>query len=133
MKISAIAQSPPPTCKTTAMVDEAVQVMQNARGGAVVVVDDGRVKGIFTERDVLLRVVAANKDPEATLVREVMTSAVETVHEDTEALRGLERMVSRHIRHLPVVDAKESLVGLVSMRNILLNHFDMLLEKASKQ
>ncbi|HSR66767.1 MAG TPA: CBS domain-containing protein [Acidobacteriota bacterium] len=133
MKISDIAQSPPPTCKATSMVDEAVRVMQNARGGAVVVIDNGRVRGIFTERDVLLRVVAASKDPESTLVREVMTSAVETVHQDSEALRGLERMVSRHIRHLPVVDENENLVGLVSMRNILLNHFDMLLEKASQK
>ncbi len=122
MKVSDIAQNPPPTVKSTAMVDEAVRVMQNARGGAVVVVDDGRVAGMFTERDVLLRVVAASKEPEATLVREVMTSNVDSIVEDTPALKALELMVSRHIRHLPVVDSQGHLNGLISMRNILHQH-----------
>ena len=133
MQVSQIAQVPPPSVKPTAMVDEAVRVMQNARGGAVVITDQRRPAGMFTERDVLLRVVAASKDPKTTLVREVMTSSFETIPADTDAIpadtdaiRALEIMVSRHIRHLPLVDAKGRLVGLVSMRNILLNYMDAL-------
>ncbi len=126
MQVSQIAQVPPPRVKPTAMVDEAVQAMQNARGGAVVITDQGRPAGMFTERDVLLRVVAASKDPETTLVREVMTSSIESISADTDAIRALEMMVSRHIRHLPVVDGEGKLVGLVSMRNILLNYLDVL-------
>ena len=126
MKIGTIAQAPPPRAKSTATVYEAVRAMQNARGGAVVVVDDDRLVGIFTERDVMLRVVAAGKDAETTLVREVMTSPVETVPAGTGAVEVLRLMVSRHIRHLPVVDEDERLVSLVSLRNILLNHLDQL-------
>ena len=128
MKVSSVAQSPPPRVKATSMVDEAVRAMQNARGGAVVVVDQDRIVGMFTERDVLLRIVAASKDAETTFVREVMTSPVEAVSGDSDALAALERMISRHIRHLPITDDQGRLVGLVSMRNILLAYGDDLLE-----
>lgn len=93
--------------------------MQNARGGAVVIVDDERLVGILTERDVMLRVVAWGKDAGTTLVREVMTSPVETVADSTPIRKALEMMVSRHFRHLPVLDGEGALAGLVSMRNVL--------------
>ncbi len=129
MRVSAIAQTPPPVVRSTATVSEAVRIMQNARGGATVVLDDGLVVGILTERDVMLRVVAACKDAETTLVREVMTSPVETAKVDTHAISALELMVSRHFRHLPVMNEENQLAGLISMRNILLNHMDALIDE----
>ncbi len=124
MKVLSVAQSSPSTVRSTATVYEAVRTMQNARGGATLVVDDDALVGIVSERDVMLRVVAASKDAEATLVREVMTTPVESITEDLDTIRVLELMVSRHIRHLPVLDSDGRILGLVSMRDILLRHID---------
>jgi CBS domain-containing protein len=86
--------------------------------GGVMVVEGGTLAGIFTERDVLRRVVAVRLDPTTTLVRDVMTAPVLTVRPDTplEECRAL--MSERRIRHLPVV-ADDALIGLVSAGDVL--------------
>ena len=85
---------------------EVVKVMTKYRIGAVPVTNAaGRVIGIFTERDLMKRVVFAGRDPHATLVCDVMTSPVETVSDSTSVAEASEIMRARHIRHLPVVDA----------------------------
>lgn len=126
MEVRKIAQSPPPSVKSTHTVTEAARVMQNARGGAVLVVDEGRLRGILTERDILLRVVAAGRDAETTLVRQVMTSPVDAVRLDDSSTIALDRMISRHIRHLPILDEDGKVSGLISMRNVLHQHWDAL-------
>ena len=97
---------------------EAAHLM-NAHGiGGVVVLEAGRLAGIFTERDVMRRVVAERRDPETTLVRDVMTSPVLTVTPES-SMDELRRLITeRRIRHLPVVGA-QGLQGVVTIGDVL--------------
>jgi CBS domain-containing protein len=101
----------------TSVLDASTLMVDRGVGG-VMVVEEGRLMGIFTERDVLRRVVAVRLDPTSTLVRDVMTAPVLTVAPETplEACRAL--MSERRIRHLPVI-ADGALVGLVSSGDVL--------------
>lgn len=129
MKVIKVAQVPPPQITVDASVLDAVRVMSQARGGACAVVDGNRLLGIFSERDVMLRVVAEKRDPETTPVGEVMTRDLETISADADTSQALELMVSRHIRHLPVVDGRDKLAGLISIRNLLQHHVEELVDQ----
>jgi CBS domain-containing protein len=98
---------------------DAIQAMAGAKVGSVAVVDENTLEGIFSERDVMLRVVAEGRDPKTTLVEEVMTSPVETIQKRTTGEEALRIMVQNHIRHLPVVDEKGQVQAMVSMRSLL--------------
>jgi CBS domain-containing protein len=102
---------------TTTVLDASTLMVEHGIGG-VVVCDDHRVAGIFTERDVLRRVVAVGRDPARTLVQDVMTTPVLTVARETSLAECRATMTERRIRHLPVVDAT-GLVGLVSSGDVL--------------
>ena len=77
------------------------------------------MRGIFTERDVMLRVVLRRRDANDVRVSEVMTTPVETTSENASAEEALSFMVERHIRHLPIVGADGKLKGVLSIRNLL--------------
>ena len=105
---------------TSATVMEAIEAMSKATVGAVMVVDGEALKGVFTERDVMLRVVLEKKDPNTTSVSDVMTSPVVSVNkEDTTADELLKTMSERHIRHLPVLDSDGKVEGVISIRHLL--------------
>ena len=106
------------TINPAASVIQAALLMNEHRVGSLVVVEDGRVVGMFTERDVLQRVVAGRQNPESTRVSEVMTASVVCCSLDTtvDEVRGVMR--DRRIRHLPVVDADGRLLGLVSIGDL---------------
>jgi len=103
-----------------ATVAEAIRTMLDHHVGAVAVVDsEQRVAGIFTERDVLRKFSLSGRNPEATLVRELMTTPVELATAETGSAEALVTMVERHFRHLPVVDNNGKLLGVLSIRNLL--------------
>ena len=129
MKVIKIAQVPPPAVAVDATVLEAVWNMQNARTGAAAVLEGDQLVGIFSERDVMLRVVAAQRDAAATQVQQVMTSPVKSVTEDQDAGDALELMVSNHVRHLPILDGQGGLTGLISIRNLLQYHVEELADQ----
>jgi CBS domain-containing protein len=85
---------------------------------AVPVVDDERVVGIFTERDVLVRVVAANRDPAATTIGDVMSTQLVAANVDEPYEVCLQRMHQAHVRHL-VVTTEGRLAGIVSLRDLM--------------
>lgn len=95
----------------------AVKEMAARRIGAAMVVEDDKLLGIFTERDVLMRVVAADRDPETTTLAEVMTSDPQTIKASDAVVLALEMMNKRGYRHLPVVEG-DKLVGIVSIRDL---------------
>jgi len=107
------------TVSRTATVMEAVELMAAARVGSVLVSDDDRLEGIFSERDVMLRVVLEHRDPRYTKVEEVMTSPVYSIPMRTTGDEALKIMLQEHIRHLPVVDDKGRAQAIVSMRSLL--------------
>lgn len=105
------------------IVLEVAQAMVARDIGAVPVLENGTLVGVFSERDLMKRVVAERKDPRSIRVSEVMTSDPLTVSpfEEVETCRTL---MKRHsFRHLPVCQGMQ-LVGMVSMRDILLYDLD---------
>ncbi len=101
----------------SATVRDAARVMTERHIGAVLVAVDGRLQGIFTERDVLARVVAAGLDPDDTALGGVMTPNPDTVAPNDTALDALRRMSECGYRHLPVLNG-EQMVGIVSIRDL---------------
>ena len=103
-----------------ASVADAIRKMLDYHVGAVGVVDrEGRVAGIFTERDVLRKLILTGMNPETTPVRDLMTTNVEMAMLETGPGEAMATMVERHFRHLPVVDDRGKLLGILSIRNLL--------------
>ena len=119
MGLLRIARTPLVTVNPHSTVMDAVRTMDRESIGAVAVVEGNILVGIFSERDLMLRVVLEKHDPERTRVQEVMTSPVSTIRRDSTADDALKLMLEKHIRHLPIVDRDGKLAGMISMRNIL--------------
>jgi CBS domain-containing protein len=100
-------------------VIDAVQVMTSAGVGAAAVTVGRKIIGIFTERDVMRRVVAEGRDLHTTTIKEVMTRPVETVVDSTSVGEAAAIMRDRHIRHLAIINGSGDFVGLVAQRHIL--------------
>lgn len=96
----------------------AAALMNECGIGGVLVMDDATLAGIFSERDVMRRVVAARRDPATTLVGDVMTTNVvtTTIHAKIADCRAL--MTERRIRHLPVA-GEDGIVGVITTGDIL--------------
>ncbi|MGE3333041.1 MAG: CBS domain-containing protein [Rhodospirillaceae bacterium] len=98
-------------------VRQAARLMRDKKIAAVLVMDLDRLVGIVTERDMTVRVVAAGLDPDATPVREVMTTDPDTLAPSDTASDAIRMMKSRNYRHLPVVEGGQ-VVGMVSVRDL---------------
>jgi CBS domain-containing protein len=103
---------------STSTVCQAVERMNQHRVGAVVVMDEGRMKGMFTERDVLRRVVGESRDPAQTLVADVMTTNVICCGPNTDMDEISFIMKDKRIRHLPVCDQDGDLLGMISIGDV---------------
>lgn len=114
-----LAHKPIVSVGPTARVIDAINLMLERRVGATVILDGAKPVGIFTERDVMAKVVAKKIDPEATPITALMTSPVELISSRAAPNEALRIMVERHFRHLPVVDEKGQLVGMLSMRHLM--------------
>jgi CBS domain-containing protein len=86
--------------------------------GAIIVMENGRLSGVFSERDLLTRVILNRLDPEATPVSQVMTTQVATVQDTAGVETAMESMRYHQCRHLPVVRGEE-VVGFLSMRDLM--------------
>lgn len=106
------------TVPPSASVTQAVQTMSRRRVGAVLVCSEGRCVGIFTERDVMNRVVLTGIDPGGTTVADVMTPEVACVEPGTTAVEAMAIMTERHCRHLPVIRGGE-IVGMISIGDLV--------------
>jgi len=105
------------TIPTTFTVTEAVQTMNRHRIGSVLVMNGLRLAGIFTERDVLMRVVGADLDPITTPVTKVMTADVLTVEPTHTVQQVMDIFAQKRCRHLPVMEGSR-LVGLISIGDV---------------
>ena len=104
----------------TQTVLEVVQAMVTRNIGAVPILRDGLLVGVFSERDLMRRVVAEGRDPQTTLLEQVMTKDPLTVH-PTETPENCMLLMRHHgFRHLPICDGKR-LLGVVSLRDLLLH------------
>ena len=101
----------------TRTVLEGAKLMAEKHVAAVVVVDDGKLSGIVTERDFTQRVIAKGLDPEKTSIGDIMTKDPDTLSPGESAGDALELMSVRNYRHLPVVEDGK-VVGMVSIRDL---------------
>jgi CBS domain-containing protein len=119
MGLLRLAHVPPPIVEPEVSVLEAVHVMARDAVGAVVVVKNGELLGIFTERDLMLRVVKPARTPETTLVSDVMTGDVDTITQTSTSEEAVNVMLIGHLRHLPILAADGKVLGLLSIRALL--------------
>jgi CBS domain-containing protein len=102
---------------STASVREATRLMAERRVGAVAIMDGTALTGIFTERDLMTRVVAVGRDPDTTPLGEVMTPQPRSIDAQRSLVDGLSVMFTQRFRHLPVLDGQR-VVGMLSCRDI---------------
>ena len=102
---------------STITIAEAVAEMNRKRVGCIIIIDAGKIAGIFTERDVLSRVVGADLNPKTVRVSEVMTKNVLSITPDTTVEQTMVIFADKKCRHLPVIDNGQ-LKGLVSIGDI---------------
>jgi CBS domain-containing protein len=119
MNLGTLASRDIVAVEPAASLRRAAQVMTGAGVGSVVVLDEGRLAGILTERD-LLRAVAAAADLDAVPAAVFMTAEVVTAGADWEVYEAAAEITARRIRHLVVVDDDGRVLGVVSVRDVLL-------------
>lgn len=106
----------------------AAKAMAEVNVGAVIAENDDEVLGIFTERDLLRRVVALDRDPSTVLLQEVISSPLKSCHSQDDLRTCAEILVKSHIRHLAVIQ-DGTLMGLVSLHDILVTELQHSQEK----
>jgi len=127
--VSRLDPTPPLTIDTAATAGEAVAAMRSGKVGCLLVTDRGRVVGIFTERDLLTRVLAAGRSLDTTTMRAVMTPNPVTVGPKDPVRTAIKRMQRGGYRHIPVVDEEGRPVGTLSARRVvhyIVEHFPAL-------
>jgi len=107
------------SARITETISRVVEIMATGDVGRVIITDADVPVGIFTEKDVLKRVVNKGIDLQQTSIREVMTAPIHAVAEETHILDALGRMYQGNFRHLLVRGRRGTIVGIVSMRRIL--------------
>lgn len=112
-----------------ATVRAASRLMAEQGIGAVLVMEGERVRGIFSERDALRRVLAEDLDPDTTTLSDVMTRDLVTLDPDAWAVDALRLMSQVGIRHLPIVD-HEKVIGMISLRDFIGAEFQLAGKKA---
>lgn len=106
------------TAPPTATVMEVAQIMARARVGAIPIVEGDRIVGIFSERDLMTRIIVAGRDPSETCVSDAMTPDVITAEPHDSRSECLEKMQREGFRHLPVLE-QGRLLAMLSMRDLL--------------
>ena len=103
----------------SATVEAAIRTMVRERVGAVIVLKGKDMAGVFSERDVLDKIVLARRDAAATPVSAVMTAEVVSVAAPGDDAEAAAAMAEHHIRHLPILDGDRKVVGVVSLRHVM--------------
>jgi CBS domain-containing protein len=118
-EIRALDPREPIVVEPQASVLEAIALMQQHRVGCVLVARGGKLKGIFTERDVLTDVVGKAIDPAKTPIRRLMTPNPESLRLSDSIAYALNKMSVGGYRHIPLVDESLTPVGIISVRDII--------------
>ncbi len=104
-------------------VAAAARRMTELNIGAILVLENGKLRGVFSERDLMRRVVVERLDPDKTSVESVMSTELTTAEENTTAEEAMELMVRCQCRHLPVMSGGE-VSGFLSMRDLMKDELD---------
>ena len=112
--------TPNPTCVTTSetVLDAARRMAEESVGALPVCGEDNRIKSMLTDRDIVVKVLAAGKDPRAMHAGEVPHGTIVTVNVDDDVQNVMRTMKSHRIRRVPVLDEKHALVGIVAAADV---------------
>ncbi|UCH02970.1 MAG: CBS domain-containing protein [Candidatus Bathyarchaeota archaeon] len=110
----------PVTIEPSAQVFEAARLMRDKQIGSVIVVENGKVLGIATERDLIRRVMATNRDPKKVKISEVMTAPVISISPNEDVIEAAQLMSKKGVRRLVVMD-KEMLIGVITTNDLSKN------------
>lgn len=120
MNVREIMVGKPVTIEPNATIVETAKLMQENKIGSVIVVENRRVLGVVTERDLVRRVLAGNRDPRTTLIHEVMSAPVSSISPDEDIVNAAHIMRQRGIRRIVVMD-EEELVGILTTNDLVRN------------
>lgn len=123
-KISEVMSSDVQTISPDATIEEAAQEMRDGDFGLLPVGDEEQLVGVITDRDIAIRAVAEGSGPD-TLVREIMSEGVIWAQEDDSIEEAAQIMSDHQIRRLPIVDADQRLVGIVSLGDFAVDSSDI--------
>ena len=121
MNVSEVMTAQVATASPRTTIAEVARTMAEIESGAVPVTDDGKVVGLITDRDIVLRVVAEGKGLD-TPVAEVMTEGVETCREDDNVADATAKMGSKQIRRLVVLNESGKLAGILSLGDVAVDY-----------
>jgi signal-transduction protein with cAMP-binding, CBS, and nucleotidyltransferase domain len=119
MDLHSFGHVPPITCSLATPVSEVAGLMDEHNVGSVIVLDDdGRLAGIVTDRDLVVRAMADGRDPD-TAVAKVMTSDVLWLREDTPLFAAATEMATAGCRRMPILDERARVTGLIALDDLL--------------
>ncbi len=134
LKVSEIMTKEVVIANPNMTVTEAAKLMNSFRIGGLPVVQNGVLVGIITEREIMKKVVAVNKQPDKTLVQDSMASPVRVIASPNETITQVARKMGRHdVSRVPIVDASGKILGIITNKDIIKNSselLDILLEQA---
>jgi len=118
MKVQEIMSTKVETIKPTSSLRATARALSNLNVGALPVVDDGKLVGIITDRDISVFAIAIGRDPQSTDVQKVMSKEVFTCNENQDIYEAAEIMKLHNIRRLTVLDDAESISGIISIDDL---------------
>ena len=125
MKTQDIMTSKVETITSSESIKEAAVRMRNLHIGALLVVDEGNLLGIITDRDICCKVIATGRDAVRTQIKEIMEKDISTCFDDQDITDAAQIMVDRHVRRLPVIHHDRSLAGLLSIDDLARTSHDL--------
>jgi CBS domain-containing protein len=102
-----------------ASVYSAIELMADKRVGALLVIDDGELVGVISERDYARKVILQGRASKQTFVREIMTPSPITIRTNTSVEDAMRIMTEHHIRHLPVISSEGKVTGVISLGDLV--------------
>jgi len=125
MKTKDIMTSPVETISSTESIKDAAVKMRTMHIGTLLVVDDGNLVGMVTDRDICCKAVAGNRDAVMTEVKDIMIRDISTCFEDQEISDAAKIMAEHHVRRLPVLHHDKSLAGMLSIDDLARTSHDL--------
>ena len=119
LRIRALHPARPVTVELRDSVESAIRTMQQRRIGCVLVMTKGRLAGIFTERDILTKILPGGIDIAQMSVESCMTPGPETLRQEDSVASAVNRMHLGGYRHLPIVDEEGTPIGVISVKDII--------------